>query len=201
LSPFDAYWVTLPPVRRVFLYRSPPSLLPFTDVVAALRSSLERVLPAFHPFAGVLTSSPDSQELSIVLPDGEGACSVALIEAETDLEFDRLVEEYDEEALRQLAPDIRRDELPAPVMAAQVRHASNYPYFLTISFGSAAFLKSEASCAGDGVRRRRGGGGGSASLGGRWARPVAVLGDVVGGRGRCHGGPGVARVGRAGASA
>jgi hypothetical protein len=88
LSPFDAYWVTLPPVRRVFLYRSPPSLLPFTDVVAALRSSLERVLPAFHPFAGVLTSSPDSQELSIVLPDGEGACSVALIEAETDLEFD-----------------------------------------------------------------------------------------------------------------
>ncbi|XP_051191461.1 anthocyanin 5-aromatic acyltransferase [Lolium perenne] len=120
LSPFDAYWVTLPPVRRVFLYRSPPSLLPFTDVVAALRSSLERVLPAFHPFAGVLTSSPDSQELSIVLPDGEGACSVALIEAETDLEFDRLVEEYDEEALRQLAPDIRRDELPAPVMAAQV---------------------------------------------------------------------------------
>ncbi|KAK1620473.1 hypothetical protein QYE76_025990 [Lolium multiflorum] len=120
LSPFDAYWVTLPPVRRVFLYRSPPSLMPFTNVVAALRSSLERVLPAFHPFAGVLTSSPDSQELSIVLPDGEGACSITLIEAETDLELDRLVEEYDEEALRQLAPDIRRDELPAPVMAAQV---------------------------------------------------------------------------------
>ncbi|XP_047080153.1 uncharacterized protein LOC124690870 [Lolium rigidum] len=118
LSPFDAYWVTLPPVRRVFLF--PPSPLPFTDVVGVLRSSLERVLPAFHPFAGVLTYSPEPLSLSIVLPLGEGACSVAFVEAETDLEFDRLVEEYDEEALRQLAPDIRRDELPAPVMAAQI---------------------------------------------------------------------------------
>ncbi|KAM0851876.1 hypothetical protein ACQ4PT_052130 [Festuca glaucescens] len=118
LSPFDAYWITLPPVRRVFLF--PPSPLPFTDVVGVLRSSLERVLPAFHPFAGVLTYSPEPLALSIVLPEGEGACSVAFVEAETDLEFDRLVEEYDEEALRQLAPDIRRDELPAPVMAAQV---------------------------------------------------------------------------------
>uniref|UniRef100_A0ACD5ZC53 Uncharacterized protein n=1 Tax=Avena sativa TaxID=4498 RepID=A0ACD5ZC53_AVESA len=120
LSPFDVYWVTLPPVRRVFLF--PPSQLPFTDVaVGTLRSSLERVLPAFHPFAGVLTYSPESHALSIVLPEGEeGACSVAFVEAETDLDFDRLVEEYDEDALQQLAPDIRRDEFPAPVMAAQV---------------------------------------------------------------------------------
>ncbi|CAM0943469.1 unnamed protein product [Alopecurus aequalis] len=117
LSPFDAYWVTLPPVRRVFLYRS---RLPFTDVVSALRSSLQRVLPAFHPFAGTLSYSPEPRALSIVLPEGEGACSVTFVEAETDLDFDRLVEEYDEDALPQLAPDIRRDELPAPVMAAQV---------------------------------------------------------------------------------
>lgn len=120
LSPFDAYWVTLPPVRRVFLFPA-PSLLTFTEVVGTLRSSLERVLPAFHPFAGVLTFSPESRALSIVLAEGEGACGVAFVEAETDLDFDRLVEEgYDEDALRQLAPDIRRDELPAPVMAAQV---------------------------------------------------------------------------------
>ncbi|XP_071677939.1 anthocyanidin 3-O-glucoside 6''-O-acyltransferase-like [Lolium perenne] len=121
LSPFDAYWVTLPPVRRVFLYRSPASHHPFSDVAAELRSSLEQVLPSFHPFAGVLTYSSDPLGLSIVLPEeGEGACSVAFVEAETDHQFDKLVEEYDEEALRQLAPDIRRDELPAPVMAAQV---------------------------------------------------------------------------------
>jgi hypothetical protein len=129
LSPFDAYWVRLPPVRRVFLYRSPPSNLQFTDVVGALRSFLERVLPAFHLFAGVLTYSPESHALSIVLPEGEGACSVAFVEAETDLEFDRLVEEYDEEALRQLAPDIHRDELPAPLMAVQVRRPCNF-FFL-----------------------------------------------------------------------
>jgi hypothetical protein len=139
LSPFDAYWVTLPPVRRVFLF--PPSPLPFTDVVGVLRSSLERVLPAFHPFAGVLTYSPEPLSLSIVLPEGEGACSVAFVEAETDLEFDRLVEEYDEEALRQLAPDIRRDELPAPVMAAQVRTPRvQLPCFLVSLGVSAAFF-------------------------------------------------------------
>uniref|UniRef100_A0A0D3HDF3 Uncharacterized protein n=1 Tax=Oryza barthii TaxID=65489 RepID=A0A0D3HDF3_9ORYZ len=111
LSPFDAYWVALPPVRRVFLFPSPP---PFGDVVRVLRDSLEAVLPAFYPFAGALES------LSIVVEAGGG---VAFVEAETDLDLGRLVdegEEHDEDALRQLVPDIRRDELPAPVMAAQV---------------------------------------------------------------------------------
>ncbi|EEE69092.1 phenolic glucoside malonyltransferase 2-like [Oryza sativa Japonica Group] len=95
LSPFDVYWVALPPVRRVFLFPSPPPPPPppFGDVVRALRDSLEAVLPAFYPFA------------------------------ETDLDFERLVEEgeeHDEDALRQLVPDIRWDELPTPVMAAQL---------------------------------------------------------------------------------
>ncbi|XP_047083301.1 BAHD acyltransferase DCR-like [Lolium rigidum] len=114
LSALDVYWVALPPVRCVFLFQSPPSVQ-FTDVVSALRSSLERVLPAFHPFAGVLTYSPDSHALSIVLPE---ACGVAFVEAKTDLELDNLVD--DDDVLRQLSPDIHRDELPAPVMAVQV---------------------------------------------------------------------------------
>ncbi|BAS84614.1 Os03g0402600 [Oryza sativa Japonica Group] len=45
------------------------------------------------------------------------------MEAEMDLDFKRLVderEEHDEDALRQLIPDIRGDELPAPVMATQL---------------------------------------------------------------------------------
>lgn len=127
LSPFDAYWVALPPVSRVFLFRSSPPRAPFPDVVRALRSSLAAVLQDFHPFVGELAYSPESHALSIVLAEGEGgegACGVAFVEAETDIEFERLVEEgaeHDEDALRQLVPDIRRDELPAPVMAAQVR--------------------------------------------------------------------------------
>ncbi|VAI44030.1 unnamed protein product [Triticum turgidum subsp. durum] len=125
LSPFDAFWVALPPVRRVFLFRSPPGV-PFSDVVGTLRSSLAQVLPAFHPFAGELTYSPDSRALSIVLPDereGFPCGGVTFVEAETDLDFERLVEEaaeHDQDALGQLIPDIRRDQLPAPVMAAQV---------------------------------------------------------------------------------
>ncbi|XP_037454713.1 anthocyanin 5-aromatic acyltransferase-like [Triticum dicoccoides] len=125
LSPFDAFWVALPPVRRVFLFRSLPRV-PFSDVVGTLRSSLAQVLPAFHPFAGELTYSPDSRALSIVLPDEREGCScrgVTFVEAETDLDFERLVEEgseHDQDALGQLVPNIRRDQLPAPVMAAQV---------------------------------------------------------------------------------
>lgn len=126
LSPFDAFWVALPTVRRVFLFRSLPRV-PFSDVVGTLRSSLEQVLPAFHPFAGALTYSPDSRALSIVLPDeweGFPCGGVTFVEAETDLDFERLVEEaaeHDQDALGQLVPDICRDQLRAPVMAAQVR--------------------------------------------------------------------------------
>ncbi|KAE8767878.1 Anthocyanin 5-aromatic acyltransferase [Hordeum vulgare] len=125
LSPFDAFWVSLPPVRRVFLFRSLPGV-PFSDVVGTLRSSLAQVLPAFHPFAGSLTYSPDSRAVSIVLPDeweGFPCGGVTFVEAEADLDFERLVEEaeeHDQDALGQLVPDIRRDQLPAPVMAAQV---------------------------------------------------------------------------------
>ncbi|XBH61719.1 hypothetical protein VPH35_116114 [Triticum aestivum] len=110
LSPFDAFWVALPPVRRVFLFRSLPGV-PFSDVVGTLRSSL---------------AQPDSRALSIVLPDEweGGSCGgFTFVEVETDLDFERLVEEaaeHDQDALGQLVPDIRRDQLPAPVMAAQV---------------------------------------------------------------------------------
>lgn len=117
LSPLDAYWVALPPMCSVFLFRSG---LPFTAVLTAVRSSLERVLPAFHPFAGVLTYSHTSHALSISMEASDG---VAFIEAEADAELDRLVEEHDQDALRPLAPNIRRDELPAPVMAVQVRNS------------------------------------------------------------------------------
>lgn len=122
LSPFDAYWIGLQPVRRVFLFN--PPAVPFQDVVRALRSSLAAVLPSFHPFAGELAYDPDSGRVEFVVRS-EGAGGVAFVEAETEeLQFDRLVEEggeHDVDALRQLVPDIRREELPAPAMAVQVR--------------------------------------------------------------------------------
>jgi hypothetical protein len=42
------------------------------------------------------------------------------MESETDLDFARLVVGLDDDALPPLVPDIRREELPAPVFAAQV---------------------------------------------------------------------------------
>ncbi|CAL4941717.1 unnamed protein product [Urochloa decumbens] len=112
-------WVALPPVRRVFFFASPLPPITFADIARALRSSLAAVLPAFHPFAGELVYSPESRAVAIVCGDGAG------VEAETrELEFARLVEaegaEHELEALGNLVPDIRRDELPTPVMAVQV---------------------------------------------------------------------------------
>nr|CAB3494867.1 unnamed protein product [Digitaria exilis] len=121
LSPFDVYWAALPPVRCVFLFAPPPPPANFADVASALRSSLAAVLPAFHPFAGELVYDPaELRAVSIVCSEGAG---VAFVEAETELNFARLVEEgaeHDVDALQQLVPDIRREELPAPVMATQV---------------------------------------------------------------------------------
>ncbi|TVU04438.1 hypothetical protein EJB05_49980, partial [Eragrostis curvula] len=94
--------------------------VPFPDVVGVLRSSLAAVLPSFHPFAGEVVYEPDSRTVAIVVGEDAG---VAFVEAETDLEFARLAvegAEQDVDALRQLVPDIRREELPAPVMAVQV---------------------------------------------------------------------------------
>ncbi|CAN6299638.1 unnamed protein product [Urochloa humidicola] len=121
LSPFDAYWAALPPIRRVFLFAPPSPPVPFAHIAGALRSSLAAVLPAFHPFAGELVHDP-AEPRPVAIACGEGA-GVAFVEAETELDFARLAEEgaeHDVGALQQLVPDIRRDELPAPVMAAQV---------------------------------------------------------------------------------
>uniref|UniRef100_K4AMI8 Uncharacterized protein n=1 Tax=Setaria italica TaxID=4555 RepID=K4AMI8_SETIT len=122
LSSFDAHWAALPPVCHVFLFPAPSPPRPSQDIARALRSSLAAVLQAFHPLAGEVAYSPDSRTVSIVLGDD---ARVAFVEAETDLAFARLVVEgaeyeQDVDALRQLVPDIRRDELPAPVMAVQV---------------------------------------------------------------------------------
>uniref|UniRef100_A0A0E0D5U8 Uncharacterized protein n=1 Tax=Oryza meridionalis TaxID=40149 RepID=A0A0E0D5U8_9ORYZ len=93
LSPFDAYWVALPPIRRVFLFPS-PSPPPATTT----------------PFAGALVYSPEEEEEGSVSIVVEGGGGVVFVEAETDLDFGRLVdegEEHDKDALRQLVPDDR----------------------------------------------------------------------------------------------
>ncbi|CAD6254805.1 unnamed protein product [Miscanthus lutarioriparius] len=88
-------------------------------------SSLAAVLPAFHTLAGELAYSPELGTVTIVCGEDAG---VAFVEAETDLDLASLVGvedddgavDLDVDALPQLVPDIRREELPAPMFAAQV---------------------------------------------------------------------------------
>lgn len=117
LSPFDAMFVSLRPLLHVYLFPSSPALT--GKLAESLKSSLAGTLPAFHPFAGELTYLPSSHTIAVVYPENP---SVPFVEAETDLDMETLLEaeELDTEALRLLVPDIRRDALPAPVMAVQV---------------------------------------------------------------------------------
>ncbi|KAK3118100.1 hypothetical protein QOZ80_9BG0694240 [Eleusine coracana subsp. coracana] len=120
LSPFDTRWVTLPPHNHVFLFPAPSSeTITFPDIVCSLKSSLAKILPSFHPFAGEIIYSPESRTIDIVC--GEDA-HVAFVEAETDMEFKRLAEDsvQDVAAFRWLVPDIVREKFPAPVLAVQV---------------------------------------------------------------------------------
>lgn len=120
LSPLDTRYITMAPHCRIFLFPSPSPPVAFPAIVGALRSSLAEVLPSFYPMAGELTYSPESGAVAIVCAAEDA--HVALVEAETDMEFARLVEDDadDIDALRQLAPDILREQLPAPLIAAQV---------------------------------------------------------------------------------
>lgn len=119
LSFFDTFWIFLPPVQRLFLY--PDAALPFSSIVDSLKSSLSRTLPLFHPFGGKLTYFPASGDAvidcSTATVDG-----VAFVEAESDLDIRRLAgdEIHDFESFLQLVPDLRAQELPAPVLAIQV---------------------------------------------------------------------------------
>ncbi|TVU30976.1 hypothetical protein EJB05_22636, partial [Eragrostis curvula] len=116
LSPFDALWVPLPPPLNLYFFKLiPPATPPFP----ALVESLAEALASFHPFAGELTYHAASNSVFI---ETSAAAGVAFVEAETELDFRGLVEaeELDEEALRQLVPDIAREALPAPAMGVQV---------------------------------------------------------------------------------
>ncbi|TVU17522.1 hypothetical protein EJB05_33563, partial [Eragrostis curvula] len=119
LSGFDSMFVSSEvPLNFVYLFPSPT--IPFPELAESLKHSLAQALQSFHPFAGELTYLSSSRTIAIVFPE-KGAC-VTFIEAETVIGLKGLLdaEELDTEALRQLVPDIRREVLPAPVMAVQV---------------------------------------------------------------------------------
>ncbi|TVU01968.1 hypothetical protein EJB05_52562, partial [Eragrostis curvula] len=111
LSAFDCMFVSQIPLLFV------PSASRVAETLACPS------LQSFHPFAGELTYLSSSGTIAIIFP--ENGAGVTFIEAKTDIDLKGLLdeEEHDTEALRLLVPDIRRDVLPALVMAAQVTQA------------------------------------------------------------------------------
>lgn len=124
LSAFDGMFVSSEvPLNFVYLFPSPT--MAFPELAESVKHSLAQALQSFHPFAGELTYLSSSRTIAVVFPAKKDACCVTFIEAETDMGLKGLLdaEELDADALRQLVPDIRREVLPAPVMAVQVTQA------------------------------------------------------------------------------
>uniref|UniRef100_A0A0D9X4W8 Uncharacterized protein n=1 Tax=Leersia perrieri TaxID=77586 RepID=A0A0D9X4W8_9ORYZ len=122
LSLFDAPWVVLPPIQRVFLYEtaSPAPSPPAFDVaVERLKRSLAATLSLFLPLAGMLTYVADTGD---VVVDCAGAGGVAFVEAEAaGFDAGPLAgdEAHDVAAFVALVPELDARVLPAPVLAVQ----------------------------------------------------------------------------------
>lgn len=121
LSFFDALYVTMAPIQRLFFYES-PGLPPFPALVRSLKSSLAATLAVFPLLAGELTHRPDSG--GDVVIDCSAHAAVRFVEAEysgvVDMRCLAADDEHHTEEFVQLVPEVEVGRLPAPVLAVQV---------------------------------------------------------------------------------
>ncbi|KAJ6791812.1 transferase family protein [Iris pallida] len=117
LSLFDAIWIGLPPVQRLFLYRNIDHV-PFSTIAGFLKSSLSSTLPHFLPLAGKLAYVPSTGDVDIDFSDS----GFAFLEAESDVDLRPLIEDqvHDTEAFRKLVPLLDATELPFWPFSVQV---------------------------------------------------------------------------------
>ncbi|XP_058099944.1 coumaroyl-CoA:anthocyanidin 3-O-glucoside-6''-O-coumaroyltransferase 1-like [Magnolia sinica] len=151
LTFFDAMWLEVPPVQRLFFYHfSNPTT---TTLLSNLKRSLSLTLQIFYPLAGNLTYSPETDHHEILYTDGD---SVKLTIAESNSDFDHLIGSHPRDVtdFHRLAPHLPGyDSLPAPVLALQVTLFPNSGFCIGISVHHAAadgstsmhFMKSWAS--------------------------------------------------------
>jgi Transferase family len=126
LSFFDSIWVSLPHVQRLFLYPNTADAS-FPTILDSLKLSFARILPFFHPFAGKLTYIPSAAKAIIDCSASAIGEGVAFIEAESDLDIHRIVNEeiHNLESFVQLVPNITVQELPTEVLAVQITRFLN----------------------------------------------------------------------------
>ncbi|KAL9669414.1 hypothetical protein QQ045_006961 [Rhodiola kirilowii] len=113
LSFLDVFWLYANPVKRVFLYKFPSiSTQHFLqNILPSLKHSLSLALKYFFPVAGSLVLQPNSRPY-IRYDQG---CSVALTVAESDEDFEHLVNRdgkmIHDASFSELVPTISKDEV------------------------------------------------------------------------------------------
>jgi Transferase family len=118
LSFLDARWIHLrQPVQDLLLY---PDSTVSSSFLHLLKSSLTQALSFFYPLAGKLVYWHSTDQL--VIDTSSADCGVSVIEAESDLDINRLISEetIDVEAFTKLVPYFSIDKLPTPVFALQI---------------------------------------------------------------------------------
>ncbi|KAJ4803069.1 HXXXD-type acyl-transferase family protein [Rhynchospora pubera] len=118
LSFLDMRWIHLQqPVQNLLLY--PDSTLSSSSL-HLFKTSLTQALSFFHPLAGKLTYRHATDQL--VIDSSSPDCGVSVIEAESDLDIHRLINEetIDIIAFTNLVPSFSMDKLPVPVSAIQI---------------------------------------------------------------------------------
>ncbi|KAM3207333.1 hypothetical protein ACQJBY_062510 [Aegilops geniculata] len=123
LSLFDTLFLALPPIQRLFFYDG-EDVLPFSELVGSLRSSLAATLATFTPLAGRIAACPDGDLVIDCSPDALHP-GVRFVVAEysgdaADMRWLARDTEHDTEAFVQLVPELEVRMLPAPVLAVQV---------------------------------------------------------------------------------
>ncbi|XP_058736449.1 phenolic glucoside malonyltransferase 1-like [Vicia villosa] len=138
LTYFDIFWLRFHPVERVFFYTLPnsqshPSSF-FQKLVPILKSSLSLTLQHFPPLAGKIIWPSDSSKPFIKFnPDEDDG--VSLLIAESDLNFNNLVENSPQEASlsRSLIPYLESTESFASVVSIQITLFPNNGFSIGIS--------------------------------------------------------------------
>ncbi|KAJ1686926.1 hypothetical protein LUZ63_018316 [Rhynchospora breviuscula] len=126
LSFFDSMFVRLPHLQFLFLFPNTTNAS-FPAIIGSLKSSLTRILPFFHPFAGKLTYIPSVARVVIDCSASAISEGITFIEAESDLDIHSIAksEVHDLESFVQFVPNVTVPELPTVILAVQVTRFLN----------------------------------------------------------------------------
>ncbi|CAL5191099.1 unnamed protein product [Lathyrus oleraceus] len=126
LTYFDIFWLRFHPVERVFFYTLPisqshPSFF-FQKLVPKFKSSLSLTLQHFLPLAGKIVWPSDSSIPFIQFNPNDKDDGVSLLIAESDLDFNHVIENSPQEASlsRSLIPYLESTDCFASVISIQI---------------------------------------------------------------------------------